>query len=149
MLRPYHARVCSHGLHERPERRPALLVVLEHVVARARGRQQDGVARSRRPAGAEHHILEGRPTLERHLAAEIPLDQLARLAVRDHPTAPDCEERRQAGVRLPLVRSEEHTSELQSQSNLVCRLLLEKKKNEWLETTERSSREPTLDKYGT
>src|SRR2546430_7568221 len=28
------------------------------------------------------------------------------------------------------TRSEEHTSELQSQSNLVCRLLLEKKKNE-------------------
>src|SRR2546430_11939157 len=28
-----------------------------------------------------------------------------------------------------LCRSEEHTSELQSQSNLVCRLLLEKKKN--------------------
>src|SRR2546427_4412892 len=27
------------------------------------------------------------------------------------------------------VRSEEHTSELQSQSNIVCRLLLEKKKN--------------------
>src|SRR2546427_4008150 len=33
-------------------------------------------------------------------------------------------------VRRPgaVVRSEEHTSELQSQSNLVCRLLLEKKK---------------------
>src|SRR5205085_11837500 len=29
---------------------------------------------------------------------------------------------------LPPRRSEEHTSELQSQSNLVCRLLLEKKK---------------------
>src|SRR5438034_3264760 len=28
------------------------------------------------------------------------------------------------------VRSEEHTSELQSHSDLVCRLLLEKKKNE-------------------
>src|SRR2546427_4196986 len=28
----------------------------------------------------------------------------------------------------PNARSEEHTSELQSQSNLVCRLLLEKKK---------------------
>src|SRR2546430_2909573 len=28
-----------------------------------------------------------------------------------------------------MPRSEEHTSELQSQSNLVCRLLLEKKKN--------------------
>src|SRR2546430_12579365 len=30
--------------------------------------------------------------------------------------------------RSPWLRSEEHTSELQSQSNLVCRLLLEKKK---------------------
>src|SRR5256885_4940953 len=29
----------------------------------------------------------------------------------------------------PLLRSEEHTSELQSPCNLVCRLLLEKKKN--------------------
>src|SRR2546427_11670670 len=29
---------------------------------------------------------------------------------------------------VTLERSEEHTSELQSQSNLVCRLLLEKKK---------------------
>ena len=28
-----------------------------------------------------------------------------------------------------LIRSEEHTSELQSRTNLVCRLLLEKKKN--------------------
>src|SRR5688572_32548942 len=40
-----------------------------------------------------------------------------------------------SGLAAPLVarvpagtRSEEHTSELQSQSNLVCRLLLEKKK---------------------
>src|SRR2546430_4361593 len=31
----------------------------------------------------------------------------------------------------PSQRSEEHTSELQSQSNLVCRLLLEKKKEQW------------------
>src|SRR2546430_11917642 len=31
--------------------------------------------------------------------------------------------------RRSIARSEEHTSELQSQSNLVCRLLLEKKKN--------------------
>src|SRR5256886_10970906 len=30
---------------------------------------------------------------------------------------------------LACTRSEEHTSELQSQSNLVCRLLLEKKKH--------------------
>src|SRR2546427_9178215 len=32
-------------------------------------------------------------------------------------------------------RSEEHTSELQSQSNLVCRLLLEKKKTELTEVS--------------
>src|SRR2546430_12644166 len=33
-----------------------------------------------------------------------------------------------AALRDQIVRSEEHTSELQSQSNLVCRLLLENKK---------------------
>src|SRR2546430_11933494 len=33
------------------------------------------------------------------------------------------------------VRSEEHTSELQSQSNLVCRLLLEKKKKHTVQET--------------
>src|SRR2546427_8001312 len=36
--------------------------------------------------------------------------------------------RRHADWRRAGWRSEEHTSELQSQSNLVCRLLLEKKK---------------------
>src|SRR2546430_12887228 len=35
---------------------------------------------------------------------------------------------RQSALRREPIRSEEHTSELQSQSNLVCRLLLEKKK---------------------
>src|SRR2546430_13503729 len=34
----------------------------------------------------------------------------------------------QARLQKRMARSEEHTSELQSQSNLVCRLLLEKKK---------------------
>src|SRR6266567_7171636 len=34
--------------------------------------------------------------------------------------------------RRVVARSEEHTSELQSQSNLVCRLLLEKKKKKLL-----------------
>src|SRR5436309_9121197 len=31
---------------------------------------------------------------------------------------------------MPVTRSEEHTSELQSRENLVCRLLLEKKKTD-------------------
>src|SRR2546426_1299084 len=36
----------------------------------------------------------------------------------------------------PVGRSEEHTSELQSPCNLVCRLLLEKKKNIWASQAE-------------
>src|SRR5256886_9301947 len=49
------------------------------------------------------------------------------------PTAPPNCFRLKSLSGLPsdvCARSEEHTSELQSQSNLVCRLLLEKKKNE-------------------
>src|SRR5256886_1572883 len=41
---------------------------------------------------------------------------------------PDGQLLKALGRVLPPARSEEHTSELQSQSNLVCRLLLEKKK---------------------
>src|SRR2546430_3834715 len=40
-----------------------------------------------------------------------------------------CQASAARGSKLSVTRSEEHTSELQSQSNLVCRLLLEKKKN--------------------
>src|SRR2546427_1717262 len=43
---------------------------------------------------------------------------------------------RRSGDVGRVVRSEEHTSELQSQSNLVCRLLLEKKKKQQNNTTE-------------
>src|SRR2546425_6717006 len=39
------------------------------------------------------------------------------------------------GRQPPEVRSEEHTSELQSLAYLVCRLLLEKKKKETSQTT--------------
>src|SRR6266853_6447394 len=38
------------------------------------------------------------------------------------------DQRAMRSLPMPRRRSEEHTSELQSQSNLVCRLLLEKKK---------------------
>src|SRR5688572_32697778 len=49
------------------------------------------------------------------------------------------ERKKREGVRLSIAflkgkRSEEHTSELQSQSNLVCRLLLEKKKKKTYKT---------------
>src|SRR2546430_10480920 len=46
---------------------------------------------------------------------ELPISLFQERVLRIHQLAPE--------------RSEEHTSELQSQSNLVCRLLLEKKKN--------------------
>src|SRR5690606_39966885 len=41
---------------------------------------------------------------------------------------------RRAGFARRRTRSEEHTSELQSRENLVCRLLLEKKKDKQSET---------------
>src|SRR5690606_40157702 len=58
------------------------------------------------------------------------VEQLVALAVADIPL-----QRRQVLVEAAehledrLLRSEEHTSELQSRENLVCRLLLEKKKD--------------------
>src|SRR2546427_7895496 len=73
----------------------------------------------------------------------FPYTTLFRSAPRSSVTGPIAEGFQREGVPstykpwasatvLPLqnpIRSEEHTSELQSQSNLVCRLLLEKKKN--------------------
>src|SRR3712207_7352230 len=50
---------------------------------------------------------------------EAPQDATAALAIA---------ERALAGSDDPTLRSEEHTSELQSRQYLVCRLLLEKKK---------------------
>src|SRR5688572_32571374 len=55
--------------------------------------------------------------------AEVAPDHLHPLASR-----PPDRIAREAVATGELGRSEEHTSELQSQSNLVCRLLLEKKK---------------------
>src|SRR2546430_5861324 len=61
----------------------------------------------------------------------FPYTTLFRSAVASPPRIPAAASapgpaRSPVTTRLP--RSEEHTSELQSQSNLVCRLLLEKKK---------------------
>src|SRR2546427_9431487 len=46
----------------------------------------------------------------------------------DDPSMKMSKSRGETRPRHAIGRSEEHTSELQSQSNLVCRLLLEKKK---------------------
>src|SRR3712207_8233377 len=65
------------------------------------------------PAGRSHHQRLGRPLPHLTLSAESGTG------------------RRLTPLILPLRphRSEEHTSELQSRQYLVCRLLLEKKKN--------------------
>src|SRR2546430_3442399 len=69
--------------------------------------------------------------------------------VADHAGAAAHEDDRLVAAQLE-VRSEEHTSELQSQSNLVCRLLLEKKKKNYFAyhattNTDRTCRTPHAD----
>src|SRR2546429_2614470 len=54
-----------------------------------------------------------------------PADWRSRTPLRRPPSLPPD----RPTARPPLSRSEEHTSELQSRLHLVCRLLLEKKKN--------------------
>src|SRR2546430_9948277 len=61
-----------------------------------------------------------------HSAIRILMDGSNNRVARDHAIGVD---RFKAVVLQAVKRSEEHTSELPSQSNLVCRLLLEKKKN--------------------
>src|SRR5688572_32493998 len=73
--------------------------------------------------------------------ARAGVDTVALIGVSDSLPAAELEDAhriaRELGVRVEEVRrSEEHTSELQSQSNLVCRLLLEKKKKKPLRDTD-------------
>src|SRR2546427_5786431 len=83
-------------------------------------------------------------TLSLHDALPISLPRLGRRvrqrrAVSDlHPPGVEHD-----SAPRRLRRSEEHTSELQSQSNLVCRLLLEKKKKQ---TTKRRALITTMKK---
>src|SRR5690606_39811582 len=55
--------------------------------------------------------------------ASWPIERSSRLPTSLSSSSSNCSLR-----VLPFFRSEEHTSELQSRENLVCRLLLEKKK---------------------
>src|SRR3712207_7215529 len=67
-------------------------------------------------------------TLFRSERPEVVGPHLPRGAVERH-ASPSCGRRGPGVGRIAQVRSEEHTSELQSRQYLVCRLLLEKKKN--------------------
>src|SRR2546430_11558932 len=82
--------------------------------------------RSRRDEHGLELVERRRPGLDEPAPLEQEQPQILAPAAPARPgeaLAGDQPPRRQGGVR-----SEEHTSELQSQSNLVCRLLLEKKK---------------------
>src|SRR2546425_9129774 len=84
------------------------------------------------------------PTLSRSLGGAVPREPAAWLAAIARN---ECRARIRGRMREPLelpglpadipdpLRSEEHTSELQSLAYLVCRLLLEKKKKKQLVTT--------------
>src|SRR3712207_6848776 len=76
--------------------------------------------RSDRGRDPDGHVDEEHP-LPAQRVGQHAAEQHARRATRAGHGAPDAE-------RL-VARSEEHTSELQSRQYLVCRLLLEKKKN--------------------
>src|SRR5688572_32314991 len=85
-------------------RRPPRSTLFPYTTLFRSGRAGEAEAdRARRSGGAD------RRGIERSGGAAVP----------EHRRAPSPQES---------PRSEEHTSELQSQSNLVCRLLLEKKK---------------------
>src|SRR5438034_2353691 len=73
----------------------------------------------------------------RRASSELPPEGVRRLRDPRAPGAPDARRRRRGREGW---RSEEHTSELQSHSDLVCRLLLEKKKKK--KTTISSNRRP-------
>src|SRR5256885_5686400 len=62
-------------------------------------------------------------------AGRVAGGQLGAVAGAAGPDRPASRRRQRAGDADGAGRSEEHTSELQSPCNLVCRLLLEKKKN--------------------
>src|SRR5256886_11461113 len=84
-----------------------------------------GADAGREPAGPSARHLLGEDGVG-HVAPALPAVLLLELQPEEAQLGAALED----GVREParLLRSEEHTSELQSQSNLVCRLLLEKTK---------------------
>src|SRR5438105_11787159 len=64
-------------------------------------------------------------------------------ARRSRPGRPARARSRRPGAPPPAPRSEEHTSELQSRVDLVCRLLLEKKKKATITSATQDSNVPT------
>src|SRR2546430_7526378 len=98
-------------------RRPPRSTLFPYTTLFRSGARQTSLLDLEKTQAAEDHARTGlRPHRRAHHHARRVALLLRRFGRRPH-------------------RSEEHTSELQSQSNLVCRLLLEKKKNILTKTT--------------
>src|SRR5436309_9462140 len=74
----------------------------------------------------DHRDLHSFPTRRSSDFGPADIDQHEASDLPEHPAGKPEQHREPQDVDPP--RSEEHTSELQSRENLVCRLLLEKKK---------------------
>src|SRR3989449_10848514 len=105
-------------LLERGPQRLARLVVQMLAVDRVRGADDGDGAKL--PDASARLFDRRRDAVPRHLGGELQPLRLP-LAIFVRPVVVGMRQRRR-------VRSEEHTSELQSRLHLVCRLLLEKKK---------------------
>src|SRR2546430_10576603 len=90
---------------------------------RARISEKDRVAGGHRSYQASSRPSRKKPPVGPSSSSVTPQTTLAAPSATGRPPPPPMS----VAVQPGQTRSEEHTSELQSQSNLVCRLLLEKK----------------------
>src|SRR5437016_14531347 len=132
----------------------------QHLLAQSEFEVIGVITQPDRPRGRGQEISFS-PVKEAALAANLPVHQPEKIRSPEaerllQKLAPDCVVIIAYGqiiparllpvpklgwINLHASRSEEHTSELQSLTNLVCRLLLEKKKNKTITRNERA-REP-------
>src|SRR5205085_8058315 len=108
------------------------VAILDHAVRpaeRVRGRRNEKGAEPK--AKKDHADVCQRPARFGHNdVRDQRVDDLLHLWIRGQEIFQNVDHLMQLR-RVGAERSEEHTSELQSQSNLVCRLLLEKKKKNY------------------
>src|SRR5690606_41559793 len=109
---PCHSRMCVSSFCDRAADHRAL-----HSFPTRRSSDLVGAATEKRRSHAE-------------VVADLPAANAASLAATPDLNADTAVQLTTLTELPPPSRSEEHTSELQSRENLVCRLLLEKKKKE-------------------
>src|SRR5260370_21746430 len=112
---------------------PDRLLGLEHDVKKVRSRVD-----ARRPGDADLWAdvggadVTGRQRKNRRRAGDSTVNIAPGVGAIQKCALPENSSPSGGNINRTITRSEEHTSELQSHLNLVCRLLLEKKKSEAL-----------------